>query len=359
MSEELKIAFEHMAQRGTPAGAPTVVANALAQTRLGTSALRRHSFAAALAIVATAAVVTAGVAVVRSRVPHIERVHVGAALADGDGSSNVMTMLVVGSDSRSGLNDPMRRADAIMLLRVDGVTGAVSILSMPRDLYVPIAGTGSSDRLSAASVTGPNSLIDTVRSVTGIAVDHYLEFDFAGFKRVVDAAGGVDLQIPARMRDELTELDLPAGCDHLDGATALAYVRSRHLYVQDASDGQFEPEPTGDIGRMSRQQVLFLVAVDQLTRARDLARVDRIAGAIAASVRADDGFSLHDAVVFAKQWLNIKGPLQLLTYPFTPATLDNGAAVLDPDTAQAADVVNAFNNPPNNQARTPAGASCG
>ncbi len=363
MSEELKIAFEQMAQRGRLGGASSVVASALVDARIGPSpARRRHAFAAATTLAATVALVVAGVAVVRSRVPDIDRVNVGAALSDGDGLASTMTVLVVGSDSRTGLDDPMRRADAIMFVRLDRTTGAVSVLSMPRDLYVPIAGTGSSDRLSAASVSGPTALIETVRAVTGITIDHYLEFDFGGFKKVVDAMGGIDLQVPARMRDELSGLDLPAGCNHLDGTAALAYVRARHVQIQDPSDGRFHADPTGDIGRISNQHLLFLVALDQLTRTRDLARIDRVAHAIEHNVRVDDDFSLRDAVEFAKSWVSDRGSLQLLLYPFTSATLDNGAAVLKPDPTEAPKIINTFNDPPADQLRdrgAPPGAGCG
>jgi LCP family protein required for cell wall assembly len=322
--------------------------------------LRRHSFAAVAALVASVAVVVAGIAVVRSRVPDIDRVDVGAALSDGDGAAGTMTVLAVGSDSRSGLDDPMRRADAIMLLRIDQTSGAVSVLSMQRDLYVPIAGTGSSDRLSVAAISGPTALIETVR--TGIAIDHYLEFDFTGFKKVVDAAGGLDLQVPEPMRDELAGLDLPAGCTHLDGAAALAYVQARHVLIQDA-DGRFHADPTGDLGRISRQQHLFLVALDQLTRTRDLARIDRVADANADNVRVDDDFSLREVVAFAKHWVRTSRPLNLLVYPSTAAALSNGAAVLNPDTAQAPAVINLFNNPPSGEETTeresPPSVSCG
>src|SRR5205085_5108967 len=127
------------------------------------------------------------------------------------------------------------------------------VLSVPRDLYGPIAGTDKSERLGFASTISPTALIDTVRATTGIAVDHYLEFDFSGFQHVIDAAGGVNLLIPERMRDELSGLDLAAGCNHLDGAAALAYVRARHVQYED-SDGRMHVEPTGDLGRIGRQQ---------------------------------------------------------------------------------------------------------
>ncbi|HUR77066.1 MAG TPA: LCP family protein [Acidimicrobiales bacterium] len=363
MSEELKIAFEQMAARGNPSGAPMVVANALAEARVVRSpSARRYSFAAVAALVTTVTAVVAGIVVVRSHVPHVDHVEVGSALANGDDVAGAMTVLVVGSDSRSGLDDPMRRADAIMLLRLERATGRVSVLSLPRDLYVPIAGSESPDRIAVASTVSRTALIETVKAVTGIAIDHYLEFDFAGFTKVVDAAGGVDLYIPATMRDELTGLHLPAGCSHLDGATALAYVQSRHVQYQDGAGGRFTPEPTGDLGRISRQQLLFLVALDQLTRTRDLARIDRVAQAVADNVRVDEHFSFRDAIEFAKNWVHTDGRLSLLVYPATAKSLENGAVVLEPDRAQAPSVVDGFSNPPlgevTDQRDAPTGASC-
>jgi LCP family protein required for cell wall assembly len=358
VSEELTLAFEQMTQRGTRAGGAVVVTRALALTRPdGPRPIRRHALVAFGAIAASLAVVVAGVAIVRVRTPSIERVDVGAALADGDGAPGVMTLLVVGSDSRAGLDDPMRRADAVMLLRVERESGAVSVLSMPRDLYVPIAGTGASDRLAVASLGGATRLIETVRAVTGVAIDHFVEFDFAGFEKVVDAVGGVDLQVPEAMRDRLSGLELSAGCNHLDGAAALAYARARHVEVQDRSDGGFRADPTGDLGRIGRQQLLLVVALDQLTRTRAVNRIDRVADAIADNVRVDSSFSIRDAVAFVKSWVNGEGPLQLLTYPST-AALENGAAVLRPDAAQAASVVEGFSHPPSDAPRQTPGASC-
>ena len=361
MSEQLKLAFDQMATRGAPAGAAAVVAGALADPRVRQPAARHRSrFVALAAVAATVAVVIAGLAVVRSHVPHVERVNVGGGLGDSDGNPETMTVLVVGSDSRTGLDDPRRRADATMLVRVDRATGAVSVLSLPRDLYVPIAGTGSSDRLSTASLHGPAAVLETVRAVTGIAIDHFLEFDFAGFARVVDAVGGVDLRFPEPTRDVFSGLDVPAGCVHLDGQTALAYVTARHLQVQEA-DGNFHADPTGDIGRIQRQQLLLLVALDQVAAARNPARVDRIARAINDNVRVDEGFSLPDAVDFAKRWANTDGPLTLLTYPFRNGTLDNGAVVLFPEPSLTPNLVETFNNPQPrdpNELRGHAAVSC-
>ncbi|WP_435850027.1 LCP family protein [Streptomyces massasporeus] len=188
----------------------------------------------------------------------------GARVPAGEGT----TYLVVGSDSREGLSEQDRkdlntgsaegrRTDSVILLHT-GASGA-TMLSLPRDSWVTLPsyvdpGTGRShraapDKLNAAfSLGGPDLLVRTVERNTGVRVDHYAEIGFAGFVGVVDAVGGVDLCLDKAVRDEDSGADLPAGCQTLDGAEALAFVRQR------------KQEAEGDLGR-TRNQQRFLAAL--------------------------------------------------------------------------------------------------
>ncbi|MFF7766761.1 LCP family protein [Streptomyces massasporeus] len=188
----------------------------------------------------------------------------GARVPAGEGT----TYLVVGSDSREGLSErdrkdlntgsaEGRRTDSVILLHT-GANGA-TMLSLPRDSWVTLPpyvdpGTGRSyraapDKLNAAfSLGGPDLLVRTVERNTGVRVDHYAEIGFAGFVGVVDAVGGVDLCLDKAVRDEDSGADLPAGCQTLDGAEALAFVRQR------------KQEAQGDLGR-TRNQQRFLAAL--------------------------------------------------------------------------------------------------
>ncbi|GGW92146.1 LCP family protein [Streptomyces lomondensis] len=176
--------------------------------------------------------------------------------------------LVVGSDSREGLTERERkelntgsaegrRTDSVILLHTGA--GGTTMLSLPRDSWVTLPpyvdpDTGRSyraapDKLNAAfSLGGPDLLVRTVERNTGVHIDHYAEIGFAGFVDVVDAVGGVDLCLDKPVRDKDSGADLPAGCQTLDGAEALAFVRQR------------KQEAQGDLGR-TRNQQKFLAAL--------------------------------------------------------------------------------------------------
>ena len=148
--------------------------------------------------------------------------------------------LLVGSDSRAGLSKADRkrlatgravgkRTDTMMLLHIPEDGGWPTLVSLPRDSLVPIDGHGR-DKLNAAySVKGggPKLLVRTVEKVTGIRIDHYMEIGFAGFVQIVDAVGGVEICVKQNIKDPKAGLNVKKGCQEMDGATALGYVRTR------------------------------------------------------------------------------------------------------------------------------------
>lgn len=160
--------------------------------------------------------------------------------------------LLVGSDSREGLSAEERerlgtgdiegrRTDTIMLLYIPP-SGKPALISIPRDSYVPIPGHGR-DKINAAyALGGPELLIETVETNTGLRVDHYGSIGFGGFVNVIDALGGIEMCPKTAIKDRNSHLDIPAGCQNMDGVTALGYVRMRYA------------DPLGDLGRMRRQR---------------------------------------------------------------------------------------------------------
>lgn len=180
----------------------------------------------------------------------------GTRPAPGRGS----TFLLVGSDSRQGLtaeqmqematgaDEGGKRADSIMLVHVSDGGGKPSIVSIPRDSYVAIPGHGNNKINAAYAFGGAKLLTQTVEKVTDLRIDGYLEIGFGGFAGVVDSLGGVDICVPAPMKDDKAGIDLKAGCQSLNGPDALGYVRSRYS------------DPRGDLGRAERQRQ-FLGAV--------------------------------------------------------------------------------------------------
>jgi LCP family protein required for cell wall assembly len=144
--------------------------------------------------------------------------------------------LVVGSDSRAGLSAEQRkefatgkaagrRTDTMMLLHI-GDHGT-TLVSLPRDSYLPIPGHGSNKLNAAFAFGGPKLLVRTVEQATRIHIDHYAEIGFGGFVGMVDAVGGVNMCVPQRMKDPKAGINLAPGCQNLKGGQALGFVRSR------------------------------------------------------------------------------------------------------------------------------------
>lgn len=254
-----------------------------------------------------------------ARVAEVERVEglaellSGSVDADGnlvDENGNILdnpvdlpteNYLLVGSDTREGISadDPDfgvigdtgvvsgRRADTIMVLRRERDGGA-AIVSLPRDLWLEIPGTGGSNRINAAYNGGAERLVATVVQTLGIPINHYVEVNFVGFRDIVNELGGVTICFPYPTRDLKTGLDQPAGCNLLDGLQALAFARSRTY--QEFREGEWRTDPTADIGRTQRQQQFISAAADgAIARLTDqpFASGDLIT-AVSASVKVDE-----------------------------------------------------------------------
>ena len=203
------------------------------------------------------------------RVAQIHRVRVEGLVPAGP--SSPQNVLLAGSDSRAGESAGAaqhfgtaaqvtgRRSDVIILVHLDPRTGSASMLSIPRDLFVPIAGSASPNRINVAFDQSPGVLVKTVSQALGITINHYAEEDFSGLQGLTDAVGGVCLSFPYPVRDGApagagneSGLSIPhAGQNVLHGPMALALVRSR--YYQYFTNGRWHVDGTGDIGRIQRQ----------------------------------------------------------------------------------------------------------
>ncbi|MFD2082088.1 cell envelope-related function transcriptional attenuator common domain-containing protein [Actinopolymorpha cephalotaxi] len=194
-----------------------------------------------------------------SRVTKVPYEPAGERPASGSGTN----FLLVGSDSRQGLTAEQRnalgtgraagqRTDTIMILHVPSLAGSPTLVSLPRDSYVPVPGHGRNKINAAFSIGGPKLLTETVESATGLKMDSYVEIGFGGFVGVVEGLGGVTMCLPKSIKDEKAHIDLPSGCQNLNGPNALGYVRARYF------------DPKGDLGRVERQRQ-FLSAVVKKT----------------------------------------------------------------------------------------------
>ena len=236
----------------------------------------------------------------------IEKIPLADVLSrDGTGTN----YLIVGSDSRSvedlvdaGLNPDGfqdgggERSDTMLLLRF--VDGEAKMMSIPRDLYVPIAETDDSGKINAAYNGGPRRLILTIQQSLGVPIHQYMEVDFVSFAKLVDALGGIDIDFPHPAFDTNSGLDVQqAGINHLDGPQALAFVRSRH-YVE-VIDGEPQPDPRGDLGRVIRQQQFLKAVFGELGSSKNPLTLAKAASATTGGLRIDDTLGLFDAIKLA------------------------------------------------------------
>jgi LCP family protein required for cell wall assembly len=204
-----------------------------------------------LPLLAAAGIIGEGVWLDRS----LHREPVFASYPDRPAGGRGTNWLIVGSDSREGLTPEQQnelatggdvgssRTDTILLVHVPGLgsSNPATMVSIPRDSYVPIPGHGK-DKINAAFAMGGAPLLtQTVEQATGLRLDHYAEIGFGGFPALVDALGGITVCLSEPINDPLAGINLPAGCQKLDGRNALGYVRSRAT-------------PRADLDRMLNQR---------------------------------------------------------------------------------------------------------
>ncbi|MER7401898.1 LCP family protein [Streptomyces sp. NPDC000070] len=214
--------------------------------------------------------------------------------------SGALNILVLGSDSRSGEENRRlgggdssgARSDTAMVVHLDAGRTSATVVSIPRDTLVtrpscPRPSGGSTAVAynsmfnNAYAVGGPVCAVKTAEAVTGVRMDHYIEIDFSGFAKLVDALGGVTVTTDEDISDDDSHLRLKAGTHHLDGTQALALARTRH----GIGDGS-------DLGRIGLQQKLVKALLDQIA-AQDLltdpAKLYRVADAVTAGLTTDTG----------------------------------------------------------------------
>lgn len=282
---------------------------------------------------------------------------------DGAAEGEPRNYLVVGSDEREsgdGAAIEGRRSDALMVVRVDPSGGEAATLSIPRDLVVPIAGTGETDRINSAYGIDRATLLDTVRDVLEIEVHHYVEVDFTSFEELVDALGGVDIWVGQALKDERSGLFLDdLGCVTLDGDQALAFVRSRELQYMTDSGGWSGPDPSADLGRVERQQIFVTQAISEaLSQVRaNPARLPDLVEVGVGAVAIDDEMSVRQIVALAEA-LGDLDPGDLRTFPLPVVERGDGATLAIHE-GEAAPVLDEFRGDGGTAATEDAGDSPG
>jgi LCP family protein required for cell wall assembly len=296
---------------------------------------------------------------IRHQTGKFGRVDLGCKVLRNCGSDDPgepMNVLLVGSDTRATLTKEEQkrygtagavggqRSDTMLVLHIDPHAEKAAILSIPRDLYVPVAGTGTQGRINTAFDKGPERLIQTIRDALGIQIDHYAEVDFSGFQGIVNVIGPVKVYFPAPARDNLSGLhQKTAGCIPLFGDSALAYVRSRHFEAYES--GRWHADPTGDLGRIQRQQdfIRRLMKVAISKGARNPIKLNALINKAAPTITLDKSFSTKDIFRVGKRFKSLEpDQVEMLTLPTTPASI-GGAAVLRMKQPDSQEVIDKFN----------------
>ncbi len=216
--------------------------------------------------------------------------------------------VLLGSDARAG---EASRSDTIVVTKAGG-----GMLAVPRDTLVEIPGVGE-DKINAAFATGgPDLTVETLENLTGLPINNYVVVNFGGVKEIVDAMGGITLQVdqPIEVGIEGRRVYIPAGTRELDEFEALAYVRYRG-------------GPTADIGRIGRQQKFLRQLAQEATSPANLPRLPATARAVWANI--DTNMNPLEAARFAVR-TRLSGIEEAELYPGTPQYI-GGIAYWVPD----------------------------
>jgi LCP family protein required for cell wall assembly len=221
----------------------------------------------------------------------IKRINAGTV---NSGSTGPLNILVAGVDPRTGLthhqqvmlhvgSDVSSNSDTMMVVHVSADRSRVTVVSIPRDSWVSIPGHGMNKINSAYGFGGPRLMVQTVEQATGLSINDYVEVDFLGFVKVIDALGGVNICLPQALDDSYSGLRLPAGTHHVNGITALAYARDRHSFA------------ASDLTRIEDQQRLMSSALSQAIHSGLLAnpiRLSRFLGAALSALTVNQGLNV-------------------------------------------------------------------
>lgn len=294
----------------------------------------------------------AGFFYVDSELSSIPRLKVGYLDAPKPGQP--LDILLVGSDSRScettaaqakafgsKTTQTGQRSDTLIVARLLG-GGRIELLSIPRDTWVPIAGTNGSAKINASFDNGPSDLVRTVEQNFHIPINHVMMVNFCGFPAMVNALGGIYMDFPDPVRDAYTGLDVThTGCQLVTGSEALALVRSRHLYYY--SHGVWNYDGLSDFSRIKRQQAFFHAL---LSRAHsvfpNVFELGSFAGATTKGLEVDSSWSAGSMMAIGWSYHSL-GDKDLYTslLPTSPSVID-GEDVLLPAPGPDHTVIAAF-----------------
>ncbi|MBE0447865.1 MAG: LCP family protein [Actinobacteria bacterium] len=244
-----------------------------------------------------------------------EEVHLDDHIGD-----EPVTFLLLGSDSRD--TDDPGRADTIMVLRINPKKKIAHLISIPRDTRVKIPGMGKRKINAAYQNGGTKLMIQTVKDFTGLDINHYAVVNFQGFKEVVDALGGIDIDVEKRLVDPRHNIDIRPGYQHMDGEEALKYVRVRKV--------------DDDFHRIDRQQKFLKAVMQEVMSVTTIVRIPQLAQIASENITTDRKLSITKMIAYGHMFRSIRQEnLYTVMIPGTPQTID-GISFVVADKAKVA-----------------------
>jgi len=305
----------------------------------------RFTIALVVAVATMAGAVVAVNYVIDVKLNSVTRVGLHTAVA----SSGPLNFLLVGSDSRAFTNGNAaaqqqfgtdqsnggQRSDTMMVVRIDPDHHKTLVVSFPRDMWVNVPGQGRT-KINSAYNDGPQKVIDTLKADYNISINHFVRVDFQSFQGVVNAIGTVPVYVPYQARDDLTGLYTPSpGCKLLNGADALAYVRSRELQYYSPSKRRWMPaDAVPDINRIARQQQFIkqLAGIAVQKSLRDPLVGNQILNRVLENLTLDKGLSKNDVLTLVDAFRTVNpkdtGHVQFATMPWAEGPNQDGQNVL-------------------------------
>jgi LCP family protein required for cell wall assembly len=324
---------------------------------------RRRGLYALSIVIVLAALGTGGLYVYANyRFNQIKKVHAKHLVAAPAAPGKPFNLLLVGSDSRSFVSNSTQenafgdeanaggqRSDVTIVARFDPAAKTVTMLSIPRDLWVDIPGNDSNisgmNRINAAYDAGPDLLIQTIEQDLGIPINHYMAVDFPGLTGMVNALGGVTMSFPTPVKDQYTGLNISTvGCQVVNGTTALELVRSRHLYYKN-DNGYWEYDGLSDFSRIQRQDAFFRAVLSKVNSSiTNPLAINSLIGAAVGNLTIDDTLTQGDLLHIADVFRGLPASnLDTQTLPTVAYTSSGGAAALKEAQPYAQNVISQFN----------------
>jgi LCP family protein required for cell wall assembly len=253
---------------------------------------------------------------------------VGQILDEQQVKGGDFNMIIMGTDNREG--ETAARSDTLIVARIDPQQQTATLLSIPRDSRVEVPGYGTTKINAAAFRGGPSLVIETVTEFTGLPISHYIEMDFNGFRELVDALGGVTIDVPQTIIDpKAGDYDpdvykIYEGQQVLNGGQALTFVRSRNF-------------PEGDIARIRNQQIFIKSLLREALQLSSVFRINSLVEATVSNVTTD--MTLTELLALANSMKGMSdGALETVTMPGTPQYI-GGVSYVVPDEDALAEMI--------------------